>query len=97
MEPSSNRTLKTESLIERWFSQWEKGDFHDLPVTDDFRHTSPFGTITGKTEYEKLVDDNREKFLGDHFEIKDKIIEEDKACVRYTAVQGDFSLDVVHL
>ena len=63
--------MNAKQLINRWFDQWEKGDFHNLPVTDDFRHTSPFGTIEGKKEYQKLVEKNREKFLGYRFEIHD--------------------------
>ena len=83
-----------KSLVQNWFEKWESGDFHNLPLTDDFEHTSPFGTISGKEKYLKLVEDNRKKFLGYKFVLIDEIYEEDKACVRYTAVQGDFKLDV---
>ena len=38
-------------LVKVWFERWESGDFHDLPITEDFRHTSPFGTIEGKKAY----------------------------------------------
>ena len=37
---------------------------------------------------------NRDKFLGFRFEIHDRILNDNSACVRYTGVQGDFKLDV---
>lgn len=86
--------MEIKELVHAWFAKWEEGDVQNLPVTDDFRHTSPFGTIDGKEEYLALVEANREKFLGYRFELHDEIYADGKACVRYTAVQGDFSLDV---
>ncbi len=86
--------MDTKSLVHLWFEKWEKGDFNALPIAEDFRHTSPFGTIVGKKEYEKLVERNRDKFLGYTFDMHDELYEEDKACVRYTGIQGDFRLDV---
>ena len=84
-----------KELVELWFSLWEKGDFLNLPITDSFTHTSPFGTIKGKEAYINLVRDNTDKFLGYSFEVHDAIYSPNKACVRYTAKQGqDFSLDV---
>ncbi len=83
-----------KELISRWFTKWEIGDFHNLPVTDNFTHISPFGTTVGKKEYVKLVESNKEKFLGYQFELHDEIYSNAKACVRYTATQGDFKLDV---
>lgn len=44
--------------VKNWFDKWEKGDFHHLPITDDFTHTNPFGTIKGKEEYIKIVEAN---------------------------------------
>lgn len=41
-----------------------------------------------------MVEANKDKFLGYRFEIHDEIYDKDKACVRYTAIQGDFHLDV---
>ena len=86
-------TLK--ELVTDWFDKWETGAFRDLPITEDFSHTSPFGTIEGRDTYLDLVKENQDKFLGYVFEIHDAIYEADKACVRYTARQGgDFHLDV---
>ncbi|MDR8394675.1 nuclear transport factor 2 family protein [Aliifodinibius sp. S!AR15-10] len=86
--------MTTKNLINKWFQKWEDGDFLDLPISNTFKHTSPFGTINGKQEYLTLVKENKDKFLGYHFEIHDEIVGSDRACVRYTAVQGDFTLDV---
>jgi len=83
-----------ESLVRQWFRQWEIGDFAGLPIADDFTHTSPFGAIHGKKQYLDLVEANRDKFLGYRFEIHDMLVDAERACVRYTAVQGDFRLDV---
>jgi hypothetical protein len=86
--------MRTETLVRKWFELREKGDFSALPVSESFRHTSPFGTIAGKAQYFKLVADNRDKFLGYIFKIHDGIYGEQHASVRYTAIQGEFTLDV---
>ncbi len=86
--------MDLKELIKKWFAKWKEGDYHNLPVSDNFRHTSPFGTISGKEQYIDLVEENKDKFLGYNFKIHDEIYYENKACVRYTATQGDFSLDV---
>lgn len=85
-------TLK--GLVKEWFGKWEEGDFLNLPVSENFNHTSPFGTINGKQNYIGLVEANKDKFLGYRFEIHDAIYNGDIACVRYTAIQNDFRLDV---
>ncbi|MEM9544833.1 MAG: nuclear transport factor 2 family protein [Bacteroidota bacterium] len=90
-----HQKFKLQELVESWFSKWASGDFLNLPITDNFKHTSPFGTIEGKKTYIDLVANNKEKFLGYTFEIHDEIYGDNRACVRYTAKQGaDFRLDV---
>ncbi len=87
--------MDMNKLVKQWFDKWDQGDFHHLPISDNFKHTSPFGTIEGKKAYIDLVQENKDKFLGYTFEIHDEIYESDSACVRYTARQGaDFKLDV---
>lgn len=87
--------MKIEDLVKDWFEKWKSGDYSNLPISEDFKHTSPFGTINGKKEYLDLVDKNQEKFLGYTFEIHDTLYVDTRACVRYTARQGkDFKLDV---
>jgi len=86
--------MDLKKLVKKWFDNWEAGDYYNLPITEGFKHTSPFGTINGKKEYLRLVEENKDKFLGYRFEIHDEIYNKDKACVRYTAIQKDFNLDV---
>lgn len=87
--------MEVSKIVKSWFAIWESGEFHHLPITDDFKHTSPFGTINGKSSYIKLVEENKDKFLGYQFHIHDEIYNDQKACVRYTAYQGEeFQLDV---
>ena len=86
--------MNIQSLIQKWFQCWNDGDFLNIPVSNNFKHTSPFGTIYGKEAYLQLVEDNRDRFLGYQFQIHDGIYQENIACVRYTGTQGDFSLDV---
>lgn len=71
-------------LVATWFGLWESGNFMELPLADDFSHTSPYGTIEGKDAYLKLAADNKEMFLGNTFEIHDHIFNDNTACVRYT-------------
>lgn len=86
--------LKTSAIIRKWFEAWESGNYRDIPVTDDFRHTSPYGTIVGKNAYLDLVAANEDKFLGHTFQIHDALYGETTACVRYTGKREDLSLDV---
>lgn len=87
--------MNAKTLVEEWFDKWEKGNYLDLPISESFKHTSPFGTIDGKNTYLDLVKENEDKFLGQTFDLHDGIYEQDHACVRYTAKQGqDFNLDV---
>lgn len=86
--------MSTKDLVRQWFQKWETGDFLRLPISENFRHTSPYGIISGKKEYISLVEANKDKFLGHRFELHDELYERNKACVRYTAIQGDFRLDV---
>jgi len=87
--------MNIKELITDWFAKWDNGDFTNLPIAENFKHTSPFGTIKGKKAYTDLVQNNKDKFLGYTFIIHDELVGEDHACVRYTAKQGDdFNLDV---
>jgi hypothetical protein len=86
--------MRPKDLIFTWFSIWESGNYNDLPLTEDFSHTSPYGTLEGRTEYLNLVAANEDKFLGHTFQIHDLLIGSDRACIRYTAIKDEFSLDV---
>lgn len=87
--------MNPEEQVTEWFEKWENGDFFNLPISENFCHTSPFGTIQGKKSYLDLVSQNKDKFLGYKFEILDKIFNKESASVRYIAKQGnDFTLNV---
>ena len=86
--------MDVKQLIHSWFTIWENGNFEDLPIAEHFMHVSPYGVVESKQAYMALVHANKEKFLGHKFEIHDIITTEDKACIRYTAVQDEFSLEV---
>ncbi len=86
--------MNAEKATKKWFEAWEKGDFLNLPISSDFTHTSPYGTIESEEAYTQLVEVNKEKFLGHKFVIHDAIYDETRACVRYTAIKENFSLDV---
>lgn len=86
--------MSPKELVVNWFEIWQQGNFYDLPLSDNFKHISPYGIIEGKEVYLKLVNDNREKFLGHTFKIHEIIEHEDIACVRYTSSKEGFSLDV---
>lgn len=86
--------MTTEQLVNKWFDCWEHGDFENIPVSDNFSHISPYGIIKTKKSYLALVRLNKDQFLGHDFIIHDILADGDKACVRYTAVKGNFKLDV---
>lgn len=86
--------MHIKTLVKKWFEVWESGDFQQIPIAGDFEHISPYGTVKGKKDYLSLVVSNKDKFLGHRFEIHDEIYEGDKACIRYTAIQGTFTLEV---
>ena len=86
--------MTAETNAKKWFKAWETGDFLNLPISDDFEHTSPYGTITTKTKYLQTVIANRDKFLGHEFRIHDSLYTDEKASIRYTAIKDDFKLEV---
>ena len=86
--------MDLQQLVTDWFEKWETGDFLNLPIAEDFQHTSPYGTISGKKEYIRLVEANKQQFLGYRFEIQDAFYGIDRACVRYSAIKQDFRLEV---
>ncbi|MDN5205510.1 nuclear transport factor 2 family protein [Fulvivirgaceae bacterium BMA10] len=84
----------TQELVNEWFDIWNKGNFQELPLAEDFKHISPYGTIEGKSNYMELIESNRDKFLGNRIEMHDEIYEGNRGCVRYNVSKGDFSMNV---
>ncbi|NNL55265.1 MAG: nuclear transport factor 2 family protein [Woeseia sp.] len=83
---------KTETLppaVSRWFDCWNSGVIDDLPITDDFRHTSPFGTIETKARYLEIVNKNTDAFLGNKLTVLKQIADGDKVCVQFRQSRDD--------
>ena len=75
-------------IIRRWFDSWEARRPDQLPITDDFIHTSPFGDIVSAERYLDLVDKNQEAFFENEYEIGNQIVQGDQACVQYELVNA---------
>jgi len=86
--------MTSKKLVEKWFECWNIGDYQNIPISESFIHTSPFGSTHGRKAYLDLINKNEDKFLGYTFTVHDAIYEDEKACVRYTGTQGEFYLDV---
>ncbi len=86
--------MEIKQLVKKWFEVWVNGDFENIPVTEDFKHTSPYGTIETRKNYFSLIETNRDKFLGNRFKFHDEIYEVDRACIRYTVSKDDFTMEV---
>lgn len=87
-------SMEIELLVKKWFRVWKEGDYQNIPVEDTFKHTSPYGTIEGKENYLRLVAANVDKFLGNEIVIRDEIYNQNRACVRYTIINKDFTMEV---
>lgn len=77
------------TAVARWFSCWNTGSVDDLPITDDFRHTSPFGTIESKARYLEIVDKNRDSFLGNTLTVVRHIVDGNNVCVQFRQTRED--------
>ena len=75
--------------VARWFTCWSSGVIDDLPITDDFRHTSPFGTIESKSRYLEIVNKNRESFLGNKLTVLKHIVDGNDVCVQFRQTRDD--------
>ena len=65
--------MDLKELVRLWFQVWEAGDFENIPVEENFKHTSPYGTIESKKSYLGVVEANKDAFLGGHFDLQDEI------------------------
>ena len=44
-------TRSAETLAKIWIECWNKGTPDDIPLADNFAHTSPFGHVEGRETY----------------------------------------------
>ncbi|WP_422105193.1 nuclear transport factor 2 family protein [Winogradskyella sp.] len=70
-------------IVEKWLSCWKNGNIEDLPITEDFSHTSPFGTIAPKSKYMDIVLKNRKDFLGNTLTVIKQIQEGNNVCIQF--------------
>ena len=54
--------MNPKKITALWFSCWEEGLIHQLPIADNFIHQSPFGIVKGKEKYIDWVNANKDKF-----------------------------------
>lgn len=82
-------TRRLPTPVAEWFACWNSGTVEDLPITDDFRHTSPFGTIETKARYMDIVNKNRESFLGNQLTVLKQIVDGNHVCVQFRQTRED--------
>ena len=87
--------VEVHPVIKQWLSCWETGILDDLPILDDFRHTSPFGTIETKKRYLEIVEKNKSDFLGNTLTVIDQILEGNKVCVQFEQRNANTGLRMV--
>lgn len=46
-----NDTGDAESLARIWIERWNEGEPVLIPLAENFRHTSPFGSVSGRRTY----------------------------------------------
>lgn len=81
-------------VVQKWLQCWEQGDIDNLPITDDFSHSSPFGLIKPKSRYLEIVNKNKADFLGNSLKVIDHIEEGDKACIQFEQKNKNTGLEM---
>ena len=81
-------------IVAKWFDCWETGKVEDLPVTEDFSHTSPFGTIEPKSKYMDIVLKNKKDFLGNTLTVTKQIAEGNNVCVQFDQKNKNTGLEM---
>lgn len=73
---------KVEQMSRQWILVWNDGDPADLPLADDFQHTSPYGVLEGREHYLATVVPMARKNVA-KLTIEDVIVSGDRSAVRY--------------
>ena len=82
-------------VVTKWLSCWETGNIEELPIVDDFCHTSPFGTIESKQRYLEIVGKNKADFLGNTLTVINQIAQGNKVCVQFEQKNSNTGLEMV--
>ncbi len=75
--------IEIDPVVQKWFDCWNSGQVDDLPIADDFKHTSPFGTIESKQTYLDIVSKNKDDFLGNELTVLKHIKQGRQVCVQF--------------
>jgi len=81
-------------VIKKWFECWETGNIDALPITDNFSHTSPFGTIQPKKRYLEIVSKNKKDFLENKLTVLKQIKEGNEVCVQFEQKNTNTGLEM---
>jgi len=81
-------------VVAKWFSCWESGKTEELPISEDFSHTSPFGTIHPKSRYMDIVNKNKKDFLGNTLTVTKQIREGNNVCVQFEQKNSNTGLEM---
>lgn len=83
-----------DPVVKKWFSCWESGNIDELPIVDNFKHTSPFGVIETKKRYLEIVGKNTKDFLGNKLTVTKQIKEGDNVCVQFEQKNENTGLEM---
>lgn len=86
--------INVHPVVNQWLNCWETGDLESLPIKENFSHTSPFGTITGKERYLEIVNKNKADFLGNSLTVTHQIQEGCKVCVQFEQKNKNTGLEM---
>ena len=86
--------MSIQELVHTWFELWKTGEFESLPLSENFTHTSPYGTVKSRAAYFALAAANREAFTGNTFDIHEMLFDKNRACIRYTMNSPTGTLEV---
>ncbi len=77
------QAIQIDPVVQKWFDCWNSGQVDDLPIVEDFKHTSPFGTIKSKQTYLDIVSKNKADFLGNELTVLNHIKQDNQVCVQF--------------
>jgi len=81
-------------VVAQWFECWRTGNMDELPIADDFSHTSPFGTIESKQAYLAIVEKNQKEFLGNSLTVTKQIKQDNHVCVQFEQSNANTGLEM---
>ncbi|MBT8234927.1 MAG: nuclear transport factor 2 family protein [Bacteroidia bacterium] len=86
--------MTIQELVTAWFELWTTGNFEELPLAENFTHTSPYGIVNGRENYMNLARTNKEAFTGNTFDIHETLFDGNRGCIRYTMKSPTGTLEV---